>query len=179
MLLNAETSTLLLVDFQQQLLPALSGGERAVSQAVRLAELAHLTGVPVLGTEHYPAKLGKTAPLLRALCQQKIVPKQSFDAGADGLRAALPAQRDNIVIAGCETHVCMLQTAMGLLAGGYRTWVVTDACASRRPEDHTLALSRLQAAGATLISTEMAAFEWLRHGEHPAFREALALIRPL
>ncbi|MCK0536478.1 isochorismatase family protein [Alcanivorax quisquiliarum] len=178
MLLNAETSTLVLVDYQPRLLPALSGAERAVSQAVRLAQLAQLADVPILATEHYPAKLGETTPPLRPLCQQ-IVTKQSFDACADGLLEALPGQRDDIVIAGCETHVCMLQTAMGVLAGGYRAWIVTDACASRRPEDHALALGRLKAAGATLISAEMAGFEWLRHGDHPAFREALALIRPL
>lgn len=178
MLLNAETSTLLLVDFQQRLLPALSGADRVVAQATRLARLAALADVPILGTEHYPEKLGATTSALRDLCQQMLT-KQSFDACASGLREALPAQRDDVVIAGCETHVCMLQTTMGLLTGGYRVWVATDACASRRPEDHRLALARLQAAGATLISTEMAGFEWLRHGDHPAFREALTLIRPL
>ncbi len=178
MLLHAETSSLVLVDYQARLLPALHHGQRALDQALRLAQLARLAGVPAVATAQYPHKLGDNPAALTALTGRTLS-KQHFDACADGLVDALPAHRSEIVLAGCETHVCLLQTACGLLARGYGVWVVADACASRRDSDHQLALARLRDNGARVISTEMAGFEWLRHGEHPAFRDALSLIRPL
>lgn len=177
MLLHAETSSLVLVDYQARLLPALHCGQQALGQALRLAQLARLVGVPAIATAQYPDKLGDNPDALTALTGQTLA-KQHFDACADGLTERLPAHRSEIVLAGCETHVCLLQTACGLLTRGYGVWVVADACASRRDSDHQLALARLRDSGAHLISTEMAGFEWLRHGEHPAFRDALALIRP-
>ena len=91
--------------------------------------------------------------------------------------APLAAERGTIVIAGCEAHVCLMQTAVGLLAAGLQVHVVPEACGSRRPADKALALQRLAAAGAQLLSAEMVAFEWLRSCEHPAFKEMLALVK--
>lgn len=82
-----------------------------------------------------------------------------------------------MVLAGCETHVCLTQTALGLLAAGLQVAVVPEACASRRPADKALALERLRAAGAQLLGAEMVAFEWLRSCEHPQFKAVLALIK--
>lgn len=85
--------------------------------------------------------------------------------------------RGVIVIAGCEAHVCLMQTALGLLEEEFEVWVVTDACSSRTERNRDAAFDRLAGAGAELVTTEMVAFEWLRTAEHPAFREVLGLVK--
>ena len=93
----------------------------------------------------------------------------------------LPAEpeegRGTIVIAGCEAHVCLLQTALGLLEEEFDVWVVTDACSSRSERNRDAAFDRLAGNGAELVTTEMVAFEWARTCEHPAFRQLLALVK--
>jgi nicotinamidase-related amidase len=104
-----------------------------------------------------------------------------FDACADGLldslRARAGAPVGHVVLAGCEAHVCLLQTALGLLRAGLTLWVVAEACGSRRAENHALAMDRLRQAGAGIVSVEMVAFEWLRSCENPAFKRVLALLK--
>jgi nicotinamidase-related amidase len=85
--------------------------------------------------------------------------------------------RSTIVIAGCEAHVCLLQTALDLIEDEFDVWVVTDACSSRTERNRDAAYDRLAGAGAELVSTEMVAFEWLRSCEHPAFKDMLALVK--
>ena len=88
-----------------------------------------------------------------------------------------PEERNTIVIAGCEAHVCLLQTALDLLEEEFEVWVVTDACSSRTERNRDAAFDRLAGAGAELVTTEMVGFEWLGTAEHPRFREFLELIR--
>ena len=176
MLIEVEKSTLLLVDFQSRLMPAIDQGESVVAQAVRLGRIAQLLNVPIIGTEQNPAKLGGNEDAIKQLCQT-TVNKVHFDACADGLLGVLPRPRRQIIIAGCEAHVCLLQTAHGLLAHGFVVRVVVDAVGSRRESDRATALTRLQQAGAQLVTVEMVAFEWVRSSEHPAFRQILQLIK--
>jgi nicotinamidase-related amidase len=106
--------------------------------------------------------------------------KTHFDACADGLVEALhdaKPEGSQIVIAGCEAHVCLMQTALGLLGAGKRVWVVANACGSRRPGDHAAAMARLSLAGAMIVTHEMVLFEWLRDCGHSRFREVLKLIK--
>jgi len=179
MKLDRECSALVLVDYQGRLMPAIAGGEAAVREAVFLAQLARAVGVPVLGTEQNPQGLGPNVEAVRAWCDQTI-PKMHFDATADGLVELLGATGrppKQVVVAGCEAHVCLLQTALGLLAAGLQVAVVPDACGSRRPEDKALAMRRLEHSGATLVCSEMVAFEWLRTCEHGRFRQVLDLLK--
>ena len=88
-----------------------------------------------------------------------------------------PEGRSTIVIAGCEAHVCLMQTALDLLEEEFEVWVVTDACSSRSERNRDAAFDRLAGNGAELVTTEMVAFEWLRSAEHPAFKDMLALIK--
>ncbi|MBC7938473.1 MAG: isochorismatase family protein [Chitinophagaceae bacterium] len=81
------------------------------------------------------------------------------------------------VLAGCEAHVCLLQTALGVLRSGRRVWVVAPACGSRAAGDHTMAMARLREAGAGIVANEMAAFEWLARCRHPRCKEVLALVK--
>ena len=91
--------------------------------------------------------------------------------------ASEPEGRSTIVIAGCEAHVCLMQTALGLLEEEFEVWVVTDACSSRSERNRDAAFDRLAGAGAELVTTEMVAFEWVRTAEHPLFKEVLGSIK--
>lgn len=189
-LIDPLRSALVLVDYQSRLLPAIHDGPRVLANAVRLAEAARLLGIRVVGTEENPAGLGPNDPEIRTRCDATLA-KRHFDACGDGLVAMLTRTGDasrssvppteapplHVVIAGCETHVCLMQTALGLLAAGLRVFVVADACGSRSRADHAAALARLRGAGAVVVTSEMVVFEWLRTCDHPKFREALALVK--
>ena len=200
MLLDAAESQLVLVDYQIRLLPVIFEGAQVVANAVRLGQLARLMDVPVWGTEQSPSKLGANVADVKALCAQTLS-KMHFSGVEEGLGEWLrppakpvggnarslpkhlqkPAsnvdERNTVVIAGCETHICLLQTALDLLEDEFDVWVVTDACSSRTERNRDAAFDRLAGAGAELVTTEMVAFEWLRTAEHPAFKSAQALIK--
>jgi len=110
----------------------------------------------------------------------RTLAKTHFDACADGLLDALAEVNpdgDQVVVAGCEAHVCMMQTALGLLRAGKRVWVVANASGSRRASDHAAAMARLARAGATIVTHEMVLFEWLDDCKHPRFRAVLGRIK--
>ena len=201
MLLDASQSQLVLVDYQARLMPAIFEADAAAANAVRLGKIAQLMEVPVFGTEQNPSKLGENLPDIRALCHRTLA-KMHVSVVEEGLGELLrppansapqgnarslpkhlqkpPAgqeERNTIVIAGCEAHVCLLQTALDLLEDEFEVWVVTDACSSRTERNRDAAFDRLAGAGAELVTTEMVGFEWLRTAEHPAFRAYQDLIR--
>lgn len=173
-LLDAKRSVLVLVDYQQRLLPAIDRGEAVLKEALRLAEVARELSVRVIGTEQNPRGLGPNAAALRERCDTTLS-KMHFDATACGLLNEVGAT--DVVIAGCEAHVCLLQTTLGLLQANVRVAVVAPACGSRRPQDHELAMQRLRQAGAEIVSVEMVAFEWLRTCEHERFKAVLAMLK--
>jgi nicotinamidase-related amidase len=204
MLLELEDSQLVLVDYQTRLMPAIHDGPAVLANAQRLATMARLLKVPVWATEENPSAMGPNVPELQALIVQaggKTFPKMQFSAVEEGLGEMLrpparapqgnarslpkhlqkpPAaagQRNTVVIAGCEAHVCLLQTALDLLEDEFDVWVVTDACGSRTERNRDAAFDRLAGAGAELVTTEMVAFEWLRTAENPAFKDVLALVK--
>ena len=200
MLLDAQDSHLVLVDYQQRLMPALHEGDAALANACRLARIAQVLGVPMVVTEQNPAGLGPTAQVLRELVPGPAVTKMDFSAAADlmprlrppvrtgggnarslpkHLQKPVPAApvRSSLVLAGCEAHVCLMQTALDLLDEEFEVWVVTDACTSRTERNRDAAFDRLAGAGAELVTTEMVAFEWLRGAEHPQFKEVLGWIK--
>ena len=200
MLLESADSQLLLVDFQTRLMPAIAEHELVIANALRLARLANLMQVPLWATEQVPANLGPTVSQLQGL-NAKVIAKSQFSACVpellEGLRPAqrtaagnarsLPkhlqkpvtasAERSTVVIAGCEAHVCLLQTALELIEEEFDVWVVTDACGSRTERNRDAAFDRLAGNGAELVTTEMVAFEWLRDARHPAFKDVLSLIK--
>jgi nicotinamidase-related amidase len=202
MLIDVETSQLVLVDYQARLMPVMWESDLVVANAVRLAKLAALLEVPAFYTEQNPAGLGNTVPALQAALAEaraKVLNKMQFSAVEEGLGewlrpSAKPVQgnarslpkhlqkpaaseRSAMVIAGCEAHICLLQTALDLLEDEFEVWVVTDACSSRTERNRDAAFDRLAGAGAELVTTEMVAFEWVRTAEHPVFKEVQALIK--
>ena len=202
MLLDADECQLVLVDYQVRLMPALLDHDAVLANAVRLAKIAALLEVPSFLTEENPSKLGPTVAELRTALstRTKVLSKMQFSAVEEGLGewlrpepkpvqgnarslpkhlqkpAAEPA-RATIVLAGCEAHVCLLQTALDLLEDEFDVWVVTDACSSRTERNRDAAFDRLAGAGVELVTTEMVAFEWIRTAEHPQFHDVHALIK--
>ena len=160
MLMKADQSTLLLIDVQERLMPAISESDAVAERCITLATIAGLLGVPAIATEQIPEKLGPNLEGVKELCN-KTLEKTHFDACPDGLIDELPEGRQHIVIGGCETHV----------------WVVADATGSRSELDRDVALDRLHQSGARIVTTEMVAFEWMVHCKHPHFRDIQALIK--
>ncbi|TPG53632.1 isochorismatase family protein [Roseomonas nepalensis] len=173
--LDRERSALLLIDFQARLMPAIESGQDAVANARRLLDVAALLEIPVLFTEQNPAGLGPTMPELGP--PGLTVHKMTFDAvRASGFLDRLPPERV-LVVAGCEAHVCVLQTVLGLLAESRKVVVVRDALGARRKESKEAALRRMERHGAEIVTTEMVVFEWLATCEHPRFRSVVKLIK--
>jgi nicotinamidase-related amidase len=176
-LVNADGAVLVLIDFQERLMPVIADGETVVARAVRLAEAARLLDVPVVATEQNPAGLGPTVPPLAAYPHQVMV-KTTFSAmGHPGFAALLPAGPGDIVVAGCEMHVCVLQTVLGLLGSGRRVVLAADASGSRDPADRAAGLDRARQHGAEIVTSEMVLFEWLRDSRHPKFRQVQKLLK--
>lgn len=194
MLMDRDESQLVLVDFQARLQPAMLDAEAVWANAARLATLARALDVPTWGTEQNPSRLGEMPPEIRSHCR-KVLAKMQFSAVEEGLTEWLqpePVQalrgnarslprhlqkppsaaepRQTIILAGCEAHICLLQTALDLLEEAFEVWVVTDACSSRTERNRDAAYDRLAGAGAELVTTEMVAFEWIRSAEHPDFK---------
>lgn len=177
-------SLLLVVDIQARLAPHVEDDEAILARTLALIAAAKRFGIPALATEHAADAIGPLVPPVRGrLADGDILAKRCFAATDEpGFDAWLRARgRPQVVVAGMEAHVCVMQTALGLASAGYETFVVADAVGSRpqRRLDRTLALARLQEAGCTLAGTDTVLFEWTRAADDPAFREILPLVKGL
>ncbi|MCA6111147.1 isochorismatase family protein [Bradyrhizobium cenepequi] len=174
--IDPKRSLLLVVDFQSRLVPAIHDGETAVRNANRLIEAAKLFGIPRLFTEQNAKGLGPTVADI-AVEKDGLVHKEFFDAcREDGFLDRVPTDA-HVVVAGCESHVCVQQTVLGLLQVSRKTYVARDALGSRHPEDKETAVRRMERHGAEIVTTEMVVFEWLQTADNPHFRRAVALIK--
>ena len=173
MLIDAHDSALLVVDVQDKLVPAVAGWQGLLDHVIWLIRLARRLEVPVLACEQYPQGLGPTHPAVAAeLPPGSIAGKIHFSAVAGACHGLdQPGGPGQYVVCGMETHVCVLQTVIELLAGGRPVFVVEEAGGSRREADKALALARMREAGASIGSREMVAFEWLRRADSDVFRE--------
>ncbi len=173
MLIDAQRSLLLVIDFQERLLPVIHEHERLLANVTWLIRAARKIGVPAAAVEQYPQGLGRTVKDVRELMADgAVAPKVHFSAVAARCLGRLPgADRAQIVLVGTETHVCLLQTALELLAEGKEVFVVADAVGSRREADRDLALARMRQEGARIVTREMVVFEWLREAATPLFRD--------
>lgn len=180
MLLAAPETQLLVIDIQARLLPVMLDGARVMHQAGILLQAARRLAIPALITEQYPQGLGPTMPEVMAEAGDvPVLAKMHFSAASDpAIRSRIEAaNRPQIVIAGIEAHVCVLQTALTLREAGRQVAVVVDAVSSRHADSVSVALQRLQAAGAELVTTEMCLFEWLGSAAHPDFKSLSRLIK--
>ena len=177
-LLSALSSRLLIVDMQTKLLPAIRDGERVLARCVQLVRGAEILKVPVSATEQYPKGLGLTAPDLAELIPNR--PEKLRFSCHECLDWAATDQaavtRHQIVVAGIETHVCVLQTALDLLAAGFEVFVVVDAVGSRNQLDVETAIQRLADSGAHLVTAEMVLFEWCEVAGTAEFKQISKLV---
>ncbi len=177
-LLSAANSRLLIVDVQDKLLPPISNGPRLVHNCRRLIDGAKVVSVPVYGTEQYPQGLGPTTAELATRMGPRI-DKVIFSCAAVlgwGQAADVSDEREQVVVAGMETHVCVMQTVLDLIAGGFRVYVPVDAVGSRGELDAKIALERMAASGATLTTVESVLFEWAEKAGTPEFKQIQKLI---
>ncbi|MBV9249695.1 MAG: isochorismatase family protein [Acetobacteraceae bacterium] len=174
--IDPRSSTLLVIDFQTRLMPAIDQGADVVANAKRLIDAAAIIGVPALFTEQNANGLGPTVPEL-APDLPIVAHKMTFDACCTAGFLERLAANHALVVAGCEAHVCVLQTVLGLIGHGRKALVVRDALGSRSAENKETAIRRMERCGAQVVTTEMVVFEWLETAEHPRFREAISLIK--
>ncbi|MBL8481939.1 MAG: isochorismatase family protein [Rhodocyclaceae bacterium] len=171
MLMSRDESLLLLIDLQERLLPHIDDWQRVLDNSIWLLQIAQKLGVPVLASEQYPKGLGHThADLAALLAPQNIVTKEHFSCVAAGCVPAAGVDRAQIVVAGVESHVCVLQTVLELISPERQVFVVEDAVGSREPRSKQFALERMRAYGAEIVTREMVAFEWLRRAGTNEFR---------
>ena len=180
MVLDRNRSCLLIVDVQERLAPVMSDPRRVLHNCGLLMRAAQRLGLPITVTEQYPKGLGPTMVDLREYIPERgAFPKLHFSAAADQdiLAHIKGLGRDQVVIAGIETHVCVLQSALDFKSRGFEAMVVADACASRRIESEQMGWSRMRQCGVELLSVEMALFEWMHEAGTPEFKELSALIK--
>jgi nicotinamidase-related amidase len=182
-LLASDNSILLLVDIQTRLVNAMpeEASESMLTSCSSLAKAADLLDIPVFLTEQYPQGLGKTADSLNDALNsntQRFEKTQFSCCAADGFMEALSqSKRKQIIIAGQEVHVCILQSAFELMQQGYQVHIIEDATCSRKAEHKFYALQRMQQAGATISNFESVLFEWLKDAQHPHFSEISQFLR--
>jgi nicotinamidase-related amidase len=176
-------SQLLVIDVQDRLLGAMAQADRlrVLKATSALVSAARLLGVPLYATEQYPKGLGPTDSSLRSdlISQGKIFEKTSFSCcGAQGFTGNLDCDvRPQVVIAGIEAHVCVLQTALELAHRGFQVFVVEDGTCSRNPAHHANAMQRLRQAGVIVTTMESVLFEWMRDASHPHFKVISELVK--
>lgn len=178
-LLSRTVSKLLIVDVQEKLVPLIFNAERMIGNCRRLLQGAKILEVPVFATEQYPKGLGATVGPLKELCNS--IPEKLRFSCAEVLNWGTAAeQTDNrfqIVVAGIESHVCVLQTVFDLLAAGFQVFVPADAIASRGELDWKIALDRMSNGGAVITTTESVLFEWCERSGTPEFKQISQLIK--
>lgn len=175
-----DNSVFVLVDVQGKLAELMFEKERLFKNLEVCIRGMRLLGVPVIWLEQVPDKMGPTIePLREPLAGLNPISKSAFSCcgEAEFNKALERTLRKQVIVAGIETHVCVYQTALDLLASGYEVEVVEDAVSSRSAESKELALNKLVSAGAGLTTVEMIMFELMRTTLHPKFRDILKLIK--
>lgn len=176
MKIQLPSSVLLVIDIQSRLMPAIANEKEVVGNATKLLTASRLLDVPTLVTEQNPNGLGSTVPEL-ATGHARTVFKDTFDACEEpGFMELLP-DAAKVIVVGCEAHVCVMQTVLGLLAQGRDVAVTSDAIGSRTSGNRDAALNRMARHGADLVTTEMVLFEWLQSSRHEHFKPVLDLVR--
>ena len=179
--LDRNKAVLVVIDVQEKLCRAMDGKvlEQLTRNVTILQEAAREMGIPIIATEQYVKGLGETIPALKEQLTDPALEKMTFSCCGespfpDRLRALGKTQ---VIITGMETHVCVLQTVLELLDGGYTVHLVRDAAMSRRKENWLIGIETARAAGAVITSTETALFQLLRTAGTDEFKKLSKLVR--
>ena len=180
MLIRRDDSLLLVVEIQEKRAPAIHDSAQVTANSVRLLRAASQLKVPAFVSEQYVRGLGSSVEAIRnAAVDALFFEKTHFSCAAEpGVIDLLrTTQCSQILLTGTETHVCVLQTALGLQEAGFSVFLVADAASSRTPENRQAAIERMRAAGIHIVTTEMVLFEWLHRAGTEEFRALLPLIK--
>ena len=189
MLISRQDSLLLVIDIQAKLAPAIFEADEIVRNNIRLLEGARQLAVPAFVSEQYVQGLGPSVEAIKNAATTKTTAgpgvdatffeKTHFSCAAEpGVVEMLRSTGKNqIILTGTETHVCVLQSALGLVNAGFTVFLVADAASSRTPANRQAAIERMRAAGVHIVTTEMVLFEWLHRAATDDFRKMLPLIK--
>jgi nicotinamidase-related amidase len=178
--LDRSRAALVVVDVQEAFRPAVLDFEQVAANVAVLVRGARVLGLPTLVTEQYPKGLGRTAPeVAEHLDEVRPIEKVCFSAvQANGFSRELhDTRRDQVLLCGIESHVCVNQTAEDLLADGAEVHVAQDAVTSRTAGNRALGLHKMERSGATVTSVETALFELVRQAGTPEFKQVQALVK--
>lgn len=179
-MLTIDSTALVVIDVQAKLVKSMHQLEALIDNQSRLIRGMAALEVPMLCTEQNPQGLGATIPELAALLPGvESISKNCFSCGDSPafMQALAALGRKSVLLAGIETHICVYQTALGLIQAGYHVEVVADACSSRRPENIQIGLYKANNAGAEITCVETALFELLKVAEGPRFKEILQIVK--
>lgn len=184
MLTLPSRAQLLIIDVQERLAPNVDAPERVISNCGRLITFARRLDVPITLTEQYPRGLGPTTGILLELAGNSIprLEKTEFSVWKNpAIRARIGdvarQGRRQVIVAGMEAHICVLQTVLDLIANDFDVFVVADAISSRVPQSKDLAIDRMARAGAAIVNHEMVGFEWLERAGTPEFKDLISIIK--
>jgi nicotinamidase-related amidase len=163
---------LLIIDPQARMMPAIDGGDAALSRMKFLMESARTLAIPVWSTRQNPEKLGDLEPGLEG---DRNFDKFSFSSYPTIAERLQPDTE--LILVEVETHICVYQTARDFLLAGYSVKVAADAVGARTPDRHDLGLRALSAAGTELLHSEAVVYDWLQSADHPRFRDVLAIVK--
>jgi nicotinamidase-related amidase len=180
--LEAERCALLVIDIQEKLLPPIFKKDELVRNAKLLIRAAGVLKIPAIVSTQYAKGLGGTVPEVASLLPEtEAIDKNLFSCfGSDvfcSLLKRLPGTRNTLLLCGMESHICVMQTALGALRDGYLVHVASDAVSSRTEWNWKIGLDRMRAAGAVISSTEMMIYELMRSSGSPAFKEMLPYLK--
>jgi nicotinamidase-related amidase len=173
---------LFVVDPQVKLMAAIHKADRMIANAALMIHGAKTLRIPILSSTQYKKGLGPIVPeLAELLVDTPTADKTEFNAVANPeirkLLSGLPAAVDTMLLVGAEAHICIYQTALGVLQAGYQPWIVDDAVSSRNKKHAKSALMRMQALGMSVGPAEMIIYELLRQAGTPAFKAMLPQLK--
>jgi isochorismate hydrolase len=181
MLLSSSKASLLIIDMQEKLLPAMHEAERVLAKSVVVLKAAEALSLPILISEQYPKGLGRTVPELQSN-HATVLDKTAFSCWRDDtmkahLIASHESGRPQLIVVGLEAHICAMQSCIDIAQAGFAVFAVSDAMSSRKPESAALAFERMRGCGVQVVNTEMVVFELMENAKHPQFKALSGLIK--
>lgn len=178
-ILKRDSTALLVIDIQERIIKVINEYERVVDNSIKLIKGFQILKLPVIHTEQYPKGLGPTVEKIGSVLGSSAAVKTTFScSGADNLFSTLiKSDLSQLVVCGVESHVCVQQTVLDLLANGFQVNVAADAVSSRREFDYNTALDRMDKLGAEITTTESILFELLEESGTPEFKAISKLVK--
>jgi hypothetical protein len=178
-MLEIDNTVLAVIDIQGKLASLMHDRKSLYDNAARIIRAAAVLGIEVICTEQHPDGLGPTVAELAEHLDVEPIPKFAFSCcGEPAFETALKSTgRTQVLLTGIETHICVYQTAVDLLAGGYEVYVLTDAVSSRTEANRLLGLQRMKDAGAVMTGVEMALFEMLKVAKGDTFKQIVRIVK--